>query len=69
MGAVIQVLTYKTSLQREYQTIDYNNYRQGIKTDFDTNNPCCVVVAGRFDSLTDTAHRHSFELYRKELKM
>lgn len=67
-GAVTQVLTYKTSLQREYQTIDYNNYRQGIKTDFDSINPCCVVIAGRFDTLTNTAHRHSFELYRKELK-
>ncbi|MBT2663927.1 DUF4263 domain-containing protein [Bacillus sp. ISL-4] len=68
MGAVTQVLTYKTSLQREYQNIDYNNYRQGIKTDFDIINPCCVVIAGRFDTLTDTALRHSFELYRKELK-
>lgn len=68
MGAVTQVLTYKTSIQREYQTIDYNNYRQGIKTDFDIINPNCVVIAGRFDTLTDTAHRHSFELYRKELK-
>jgi len=68
MGAVTQVLTYKTSLQREYQNIDYNNYRQGIKTDFDIINPCCVVIAGRFDELTDAAHRHSFELYRKELK-
>ncbi|MGD6848819.1 Shedu anti-phage system protein SduA [Rossellomorea aquimaris] len=68
MGAVTQVLTYKTSLQREYQNIDYNNYRQGIKTDFDIINPSCVVIAGRFDTLTDTAHRHSFELYRKELK-
>ncbi|MFF1990289.1 Shedu anti-phage system protein SduA [Bacillus mycoides] len=67
-GAVTQVLTYKTSLQREYQNIDYNNYRQGIKTDFDIITPCCVVIAGRFDTLTDTAHRHSFELYRKELK-
>lgn len=68
MGAVTQVLTYKTSLQREYQNIDYNNYKQGIKTGFDIINPCCVVIAGRFDVLTDTAHRHSFELYRKELK-
>ncbi|WP_100373014.1 Shedu anti-phage system protein SduA [Bacillus sp. FJAT-45037] len=67
-GAVTQVLTYKTSLQREYQTIDYNNYKQGIKTDFDIIHPCCVVIAGRFDTLTDTTHRHSFELYRKELK-
>ncbi|MCP1160418.1 DUF4263 domain-containing protein [Bacillus infantis] len=25
-------------------------------------------MAGRFDTLTDTAHKHSFELYRKELK-
>lgn len=68
MGAVTQVLTYKTSLQREYQNIDYNNYRQGIKTDFDVITPSCVVIAGRFDTLTDTAHRHSFELYRRELK-
>ncbi|EEL68986.1 Shedu anti-phage system protein SduA [Bacillus mycoides] len=67
-GAVTQVLTYKTTLQREYQNIDYNNYRQGIKTDFDIITPCCVVIAGMFDTLTDTAHRHSFELYRKELK-
>ncbi|HEY4537940.1 MAG TPA: Shedu anti-phage system protein SduA domain-containing protein [Erysipelothrix sp.] len=31
MGAVTQVLTYKTSLQREYQNIDYNNYQKGKK--------------------------------------
>ncbi|PKH10545.1 Shedu immune nuclease family protein [Planomicrobium sp. MB-3u-38] len=68
MGAVTQVLTYKTSLQREYQALDYNNYRQGVKTEFDIINPSCVVIAGRFDTLIETAHKHSFELYRKELK-
>ena len=68
MGAVTQVLTYRTTLQREYQNIDYNNYKQGVKTDFDSINPCCVVIAGRFDTLTEIAHKHSFELYRKELK-
>ncbi len=68
MGAVTQVLTYKTNLQREFQSLDYNNYKRGIKTEFDIINPSCVAIAGRFDTLTDVAHKHSFELYRKELK-
>lgn len=68
IGAVTQVLTYKTTLQSEYQNIAFSNYKQGIDTDFEIINPCCVVVVGRFDTLTETAHKHSFELYRKELK-
>ncbi|WP_138418220.1 Shedu immune nuclease family protein [Aquibacillus sediminis] len=68
MGAVAQVLTYKGTLQSEYSNILVNNIRNGKNTDYDVINPCCVVIAGRFDALEELSHKHSFELYRKELK-
>jgi Domain of unknown function (DUF4263) len=67
-GAVSQVLTYKGSLQSEYTQILVNNFRNSKNTEFDVINPCCVVIAGRFDTLNSPALIHSFELYRKELK-
>lgn len=68
MGAVTQVLTYKNTLQSEYSSILVNNIKNGKESDFDVINPNCVVIAGRFDALQKTYHKHSFELYRKELK-
>jgi Domain of unknown function (DUF4263) len=67
-GAVSQVLSYKGSLQKEYTQILYNNFMHQKPIEFDVINPCCVVIAGRFESLDSPALRHSFELYRKELK-
>lgn len=68
VGAVAQVLNYKTTLQREYPGIFINNHYNNIPTNFEVINPCCVVVIGRFDSLDEPAYQYSFELYRKELK-
>lgn len=68
IGAVTQVLTYKGSLQSEYSNILIDNVRSGNSIDFDVINPSCVVIAGRFDSLEDVRQKHSFELYRKELR-
>ncbi|MCT1389829.1 DUF4263 domain-containing protein [Peribacillus frigoritolerans] len=68
MGAVTQVLTYKGTLQSEYSNILVSNIKSGKNIDFDVINPCCVVIAGRFDTLKELPHKHSFELYRKELK-
>jgi len=67
-GAVSQVLTYKGSLQSEYTQILVNNIRSQKPIDFDVINPNCVVIAGRFDTFYKPALKHSFELYRKELK-
>ncbi|MGJ9457417.1 Shedu immune nuclease family protein [Oceanobacillus sp. CF4.6] len=67
-GAVSQVLTYKGSLQSEYAQIIVNNIKSQKPFDFDVINPSCVVISGRFDTLDNPALKHSFELYRKELK-
>lgn len=67
-GAVSQVLTYKGSLQSEYTQILVNNIRSQKPIDFDVINPTCVVIGGRFDVLDSSDLKHSFELYRKELK-
>ncbi|WP_017795737.1 Shedu immune nuclease family protein [Oceanobacillus kimchii] len=68
IGAITQVLTYKGALQKEYSNILVNNINNGRNTEFDVINPICVVIAGRFDNLKEISHKHSFELYRKELK-
>lgn len=67
-GAVSQVLSYKGSLQSEYAQILVSNIRNQKPVDFDVINPSCVVILGRFDTLDKPALKHSFELYRKELK-
>ncbi len=68
IGAVTQVLTYKSILQSEYSNILVENIRSGRNIDFDVINPNCVVIAGRFDTLEEVKQKHSFELYRKEFK-
>lgn len=66
-GAVSQVLKYKHKLQRTYRDITGEMREQGKEVKFDSISPCCVVIAGRSDSLTTVPQKHSFEFYRKEL--
>lgn len=66
-GAVSQVLQYKHKLQRTYRNIRDDMREQGKEVKFDSISPCCVVIAGRLDSLTTVPQKHSFEFYRKEL--
>lgn len=66
-GAVSQVLQYKHKLQRTYRNIRDDMREQGKEVKFDSISPCCVVIAGRSDSLTTVPQKHSFEFYRKEL--
>lgn len=66
-GAVSQVLQYKHKLQRTYRDIRDDMREQGKDVKFDSISPCCVVIAGRLDSLTTVPQKHSFEFYRKEL--
>ncbi|MGD7007704.1 Shedu immune nuclease family protein [Metabacillus sp. 84] len=61
-GAIVQVLGYKESLQREYTAL-----RSNSEEDFKVFNPICVVIAGKMNDLEE--HKlQSFEWYRKEMK-
>ncbi|MDM5313367.1 Shedu immune nuclease family protein [Peribacillus frigoritolerans] len=61
-GAIVQVLGYKESLQREYTTL-----RDSSDEDFKVFNPMCVVIAGKMNDL-EGIKLQSFEWYRKEMK-
>ncbi|MBD7962530.1 DUF4263 domain-containing protein [Fictibacillus sp. Sa2CUA10] len=61
-GAIVQVLGYKETLQREYTSL-----RGSSDEDFKVFNPMCVVIAGKMNDLEEQKLQ-SFEWYRKEMK-
>ncbi|MYL33249.1 DUF4263 domain-containing protein [Pontibacillus yanchengensis] len=61
-GAIVQVLSYKEKIQRDYNAINADTI-----SDFSVFNPICVVIAGNIKEL-EGSEIQSFELYRKELK-
>lgn len=61
-GAVVQVLTYKEQLQREYGYLVQNT-----EDDFKVFNPVSVIIAGKITEM-EGKKLQSFELYRKEMK-
>lgn len=67
VGAVTQVLKYRTSLQQTYRTTVQDS---DLKDDeyFEAINPNCVVIAGKHSSLKTKDERQSFGFYRDELK-
>jgi hypothetical protein len=61
-GAVIQILSYKASLNESYLTLGRS------AASYEVFDPPCVVISGRADSLSSPEHRRSFELFRRQLK-
>lgn len=62
VGAVVQVLTYKASLNETYLTMG-----RSVVT-YEVFDPPCVVISGRAGALQDPRQRRSFELFRRQLK-
>lgn len=62
-GAVSQVMIYKKTFQEDYINIKHRSENEH----FEATNPKTVVIAGKLDDLTKH-EKHSFELYRRELK-
>lgn len=61
-GSIVQVLTYKDHLQKEYTTLANNT-----DDPFKVFNPKCVVIIGQLSSL-EQEKQQSFELFRNEMK-
>lgn len=68
VGAVSQVLKYKSTLQQSYRNLVGDHRDQGKEVKFEAINPSCVVIVGKMSSLTSVPQKHSFEYYRKELR-
>ncbi|MCM3692194.1 Shedu immune nuclease family protein [Neobacillus niacini] len=61
-GAIVQVLSYKDSIQK-----NYNSLSNDSDEDFSVFDPVCVVIAGTIGN-EEKNKIQSFELYRKEMK-
>jgi len=61
-GSVVQVLSYKASLNESYLTMRRN------AGDYEIFDPPCVVIIGNTNELTTSEQRRSFELFRRQLK-
>jgi len=62
-GAIAQVLSYRSSLERESSTLQSSSAGH-----FHAFRPRCLVIAGNTAELTDEDRIRSFELIRAELK-
>jgi hypothetical protein len=61
-GSVVQVLSYKSSLNETYLTLSRS------APPYEVFDPPCVVITGRAKSLASPEQRRSFELFRRQLK-
>lgn len=61
-GCVNQVLNQRDNFQKKY-----DHLRRKSKQSFETINSKCIVIIGKYDTLT-TEQRHSFELFRNNCR-
>jgi hypothetical protein len=61
-GSIIQVLSYKASLNETYRTLGRS------ASSYEVFDPPCVVITGRAAFLSSPQQRRSFELFRRQLK-